>query len=191
MSELARHQELCEQFAALLCYPDQRVAERAAACSVSLRQVSPAACGFLDRFRGFIEASDASRIEEAFTGTFELQALCHPYVGFQLCGESQQRTMFMIKLRQLYRQHDFTPGNDLPDHLGELLRFLAKTSDQNCRQEIIQEGLLPALVKMSQGIDSENHPYLDIIMALQSFLTETAVAVGEPLSVDRQKEYLS
>jgi nitrate reductase delta subunit len=191
MNELVRHQEICRQFAALLSYPDGRAAERAAACAERLKGISAEAHDFVGRFSDFLGASEASRIEEAFTGTFDLQALCHPYVGYQLCGESQQRTMFMLKLAELYRQHGFTPGNELPDHLSEVLRFIGSISDQDCRLEIIRDGLLPALEKITLGIETENHPYLALIKALQCFLTETATPDSDRLAAGRQKECLS
>lgn len=191
MTELQQHQELCRDFAALLSYPGQAVAEEAAVCSEHLKQISPEASVSLESFIRFLEANDISRIEEAFTGTFDLQSLCHPYVGYQLCGESQQRTMFMIKLRELYQQYDFTPGNELPDHLTEVMRFLGSIADQDCRQEIIQDGLLPALAKITQGIESENHPYVALLNALQSFLAGTVPSDIERLTDDRQKECLS
>jgi len=191
MYELARHQEICKQFAALLAYPDARVAQRAAECAEQLKGINAEASNFLGRFTDFLGASDASRIEEAFTGSFDLQALYHPYVGYQLCGESQQRTLFMLKLAELYRQHGFIPGNELPDHLSEVLRFVGSISDQDCRLEIILDGLLPALEKITLGIDTEKYAYLDLIKALQSFLTETAIPGKRRLAAGLEKECLS
>lgn len=188
MNALKRHQSLCRQFAVLLSYPDQEIAVASDACLEHLQQISPDASASLQNFKLFIESNDISRIEEAFTGTFDLQSLCHPYVGFQLCGESQQRTMFMIKLRELYQRYDFIPGNELPDHLTEVLRFIGSIADQDCRLEIIQDGLLPALAKITQGIESDGRPYVALLNALQSFLTETAEPAGEQLPVGRQKE---
>ncbi|MDH3455173.1 MAG: nitrate reductase molybdenum cofactor assembly chaperone [Desulfuromonadales bacterium] len=191
MTELQQHQALCRQFATLLSYPGQGVAADAAACSANLRHISSEASSDLESFLDFLEVNEISRIEEAFTGTFDLQSLCHPYVGYQLCGESQQRTMFMIKLRELYQQHGFISGKELPDHLTEVLRFIGGIADQECRLEIIQDGLLPALAKMTEGIESDGHPYMALLKALQSFLTETAASAIEQLSADRQKECLS
>ena len=176
MSELQHHQTLCRQFATLLSYPGEGVAKEAVVCSADLKQISPEASAALESFICFLEANDISRIEEAFTGTFDLQSLCHPYVGYQLCGESQQRTMFMIKLRELYQQYGFVSGNELPDHLTEVMRFIGSISDQDCRQEIIQDGLLPALAKLTQGIESDGHPYLAVLNALQIFLTGTVTS---------------
>ena len=191
MTELSRHQAICRQFAALCGYPGQGVAAEAAACSANLQQISSGASTPLEVFLRFLEANDVSRIEEAFTGTFDLQSVCHPYVGYQLCGESQQRTMFMIKLKELYQQYGFISGNELPDHLTEVLRFIGSIDDQACRLEIIQDGILPALAKMTLGIESEGHPYISLLRALQSFLTEIEDAANERLPVDRQKECLS
>ena len=173
MTDIQQHQEICCQFSTLLSYPQQGVVAQAVACSAQMKEINPAASTSLDKFTAFLTANDISRIEEAFTGTFDLQSLCHPYVGYQLCGESQQRTMFMIKLKELYTQYEFVSGNELPDHLSEVLRFIGSISDQECRQELIQDGLLPALEKISQGIESEGHPYMALLIALQSFLNET------------------
>jgi len=191
MNRLQQHQELCRQFAAMLSYPVENVVIEATACSESLRQINPEASVPLESFIGFLENNDISRIEEVFTGTFDLQSLCHPYVGYQLCGESQQRTMFMIKLRELYQQYDFISRNELPDHLTEIMRFIGSIDDQDCRQEIIREGLLPALAKMTQGVESDGHPYVDVLNALQNFLIETTAPVSECPDVNRQKECLS
>ncbi|MGK2906424.1 MAG: nitrate reductase molybdenum cofactor assembly chaperone [Desulfuromonadales bacterium] len=191
MNELKRHQGLCRQFAILFSYPDPNIAVETAACFEHLQQICPEASAPMESFKLFIESNDISRIEEAFTGTFDLQSLCHPYVGYQLCGESQQRTMFMIKLQELYQQYGFISGKELPDHLTEVLRFIGSIADQDCRLEIIQDGLLPALTKITQGIESDGHPYMALLIALQSFLTETTVPAGEQLPVDWQKECLS
>jgi nitrate reductase delta subunit len=191
MIEIQQHQEICRDFAVLLSYPDDHVKEKAAACAAHMKELNSEAATSLESFFNFIETNEVSRIEEAFTGTFDLQSLCHPYVGYQLCGESQQRTMFMLKLRELYQQYDFISGNELPDHLAEVLRFVGSITDQDCRLEIIQDGILPALEKITQGIESDNHPYVALLNALQSFLIETASPDTERLPDDRQKECLS
>jgi len=99
--------------------------------------------------------------------------------------------MFMIKLQELYKEYGFVSGNELPDHLTEVLRFIGSITNLECRLEIIQDGLLPALAKITQGIESENHPYISLLNALQSFLTETATPDSKRIPVDRQKECLS
>jgi nitrate reductase delta subunit len=178
MTALLTHQDTCRQFAALLSYPTAALRQTAADCLEQLQRTCPAAAAKLQPFADFLAASDQARIEELFTATFDLQPLCHPYVGYQLCGESQQRTMFLIKLQEIYRQHDYRTGSELPDHLGELLRFIGITNDQNCRRELIEDGLLPALDKIIQAIDNPDHPYRGLLQALYSFLSERSAEKG-------------
>lgn len=188
MTALTLQQDLCRQFGLLLCYPDKRLGAQTAACLAQLEQVDAEAAAALQTFHRFVETHDIRRIEEAFTGTFDLQSLCHPYVGYQLCGESQQRTMFMLKLREIYRQHDFTPANELPDHLTEVLRFIGSIDDPTCRLEIIRDGILPALAKMIQGLENHDRPYLALLNALQRFLTAASADATVRLPADRHKE---
>jgi hypothetical protein len=44
---------------------------------------------------------------------------------------------------------------------------------------------------MTLGIETENYPYLDLIKALQSFLTETATPDSGRLAAGLQKECLA
>jgi len=137
----------------------------------------------MTRFAAFLQGQESARLEELFTATFDLQPVCHPYVGYLLCGESQQRTLFLIRLQQLYRQHGFEPGSELPDHLATLLRFVGTVGDRGCRQELIRDGLLPALEKLASGLTAEQ-PYLALIEAVQRFLTETVDAGPELLAAN-------
>ncbi len=178
MTSLRSHQDLCRQFATLLSYPGANLLQTTADCVTLLRQNQPAAAQQLQGFADFLADNNRSRIEEVFTSTFDLQPVCHPYVGYQLCGESQQRTMFLMKLQELYRQHDYNPGSELPDHLSEMLGFVGITDDQSCRQELINDGLLPALGKIIQAIESNDHPYKGLLKALQSFLSERSAEKG-------------
>jgi len=191
MHELGTQNDICKQFGVLLSYPTARIAEQAATCLAQIKKTDSAAEAPLASFLNFVEVNDACHVEEAFTGTFDLQSLCHPYVGYQLCGESQQRTVFMLKLREIYQQFDFIPGNELPDHMAEMMRFIGTITDQDCRMEIIRDGLLPAIGKITQGIECDDHPYMTLLNALESFLRE---AVRDDFGNDRterQKECLS
>lgn len=178
MTSLQVHQDICRQFAALLSYPDAGVSSCAVACQKLLQDTRPDVASQLQSFVDLLEKTEQPQIEELFTATFDLQPVCHPYVGYQLCGESQQRTMFLMKLQEIYRQHDYQSGCELPDHLSELLRFIGITDDQSCRQELIIDGLLPALEKIIQAIENDDHPYKRLLKALQSFLSDADAEKG-------------
>jgi nitrate reductase molybdenum cofactor assembly chaperone NarJ/NarW len=183
MQTLAIQQQLCRDFAALLSYPDTNIRQTATACATLLREHDSTAAGPMASFATFLQEEDPAGLEELFTATFDLQPVCHPYVGYLLCGESQQRTLFLIRLQQLYKQHDFELGFELPDHLATLLRFVGTVADRECCLELIRDGLLPALGKLAEGLTAEQ-PYAVLIAALQSFLTETVEAEPELLAAN-------
>jgi len=183
MLTLSNQQELCRRFAELLSYPDAHVRQTATTCAKLLRDYDSAATEPMTRFAAFLAGQEPARLEELFTATFDLQPVCHPYVGFLLCGESQQRTLFLIRLSQLYQQHGFEPGSELPDHLATLLRFVGTVDDRECCLELIRDGLLPALDKLAGGLTAEP-PYLALLEALQIFLTESVEAGPELLAAN-------
>ena len=178
MTSLQTHQDICCQFATLLSYPEAGVQTTAVTCRELLQENRPEVVPQLQSFVDLLATSDQAQVEELFTATFDLQPVCHPYVGYQLCGENQKRSMFLMKMHQIYREHDFNPGIELPDHLGEILRFIGTTSDQSCRQELISDGLLPALEKIIAGIDNDDHPYKGLLKALHSFLHKSSAEKG-------------
>jgi nitrate reductase delta subunit len=181
MTPETSHPLLYRQFAALFSYPAETGRQTAAACAERLRELDSAAAAPMARFAAWQAAQHPVRLEELFTATFDLQPVCHPYVGYLLCGESQQRTLFLIRLQQLYRQHGFTGGGELPDHLATLLRFVGSVADPDCGKEIIRDGLLPALDKMAEGLEGDGQPYGELIKAVQSFLSETVAAGTGPM----------
>ena len=154
-------------FAPLLEYPTQDLAQQAQDCSQLLTRNNSPAVDVLEGFSRFVEQTPLSQIEELFTTTFDLQAICYPYVGYHLFGESHKRGMFMAKLNEKYQETGFTAGKELPDHVSVVLRFLAVTNESDFCQTLIVEGLVPTLVKMSQVLsEGQENPYASVIKAL-------------------------
>lgn len=170
MTSMQTDQQLFQQFSRLFCYPNGETGHTVTHCYELLAQKSPAGAEQLHHFKAFVEDSVPTRLEEMFTATFELQPLCHPYVAWQLCGESQQRTLMLMKLTELYRQHNFPAGNDLPDHLSEILRFIGTSNNAHHHFELVVDAIIPTLDKMIGAIEKEDHPYRSLLVALRSWL---------------------
>lgn len=178
--------EPCLNFSTLLSYPGPQTKTTAAACLKQLQQTDVDAATAIGGFIDFLEAQDLPQIEELFTSAFDLQAISFPYVGYQLCGESQARTLFLLKLQELYKEQSFSSEGELPDHLSVMLRFIASIDDPTGNAEIISDGLLPALEKIIQGIETSEHPYRQLLCALQIYLTNQVET--ELPATSRQKE---
>jgi len=176
-------------FADILEYPTPDLAGQAKACADLLLAVNSEAAALLDRFRAFVEGASLSYLEELYTSTFDLQVVCYPYVGYHLFGESYKRGAFLARLNEGYRARGFSAGNELPDHLPVVLRFLALgeegeasvSSAEPFTQTLVREGVIPAVKKMTQAFgdtctersrSNGDNPYGQVLQALLLVLQE-------------------
>jgi nitrate reductase delta subunit len=151
-------QRTFQLMAEALEYPQPGLADAVRECTALLAAVNPAAAACLREFCTFVEETPPGRLEELYTGAFDLNAAWYPYVGYHLFGESYKRSVFMLELNDRYRAHGFPEGGlagELPDHLAVLLRFLAACDDDALSEEIVQEALLPALDHMDHAMANE------------------------------------
>jgi nitrate reductase delta subunit len=154
-------------FAGLLEYPTGTLGGQARQCCDLLSAMGSPAVAALERCCGWVEQAPLAQLEELYTRTFDLQAVCSPYVGYQLFGNSYKRGLFMARLNQGYRERGFSAGSELPDHVAIILRFLALGTEDDFSQALLREGLVPALSKMAQTFgDASDNPYSHVIGAL-------------------------
>ncbi|MBI2856111.1 MAG: molecular chaperone TorD family protein, partial [Chloroflexi bacterium] len=119
----------------------------------------PEAAPLLHAFHTFAQETPMGRLEEVYTGFFDLNPVCHPYVGYQLFGESYKRSSFLLQLKDMYRAEGFQfSESELPDRLSVMLRFLAHSRDGESVEEIMVEGLQPALARMTKQPEASTTP---------------------------------
>lgn len=153
---------LYRYFAGMLEYPTGGTLEAAAAAQGLLTDKFPESAAQLQEFHDYAVSLPPGRLEEVYTGTFDLDAACHPYLGYHLFGETYKRSAFLVELKQRFGAEGFTfsPATELPDHLAVILHFLAVTRNEVQSREIASEALLPVLDKMtgrskSEGFDED------------------------------------
>jgi len=155
---------LYQCFARMLEYPAGGTLQAAIQAQGLLIDEDPQAAAQLKEFHDYAVSLPPGRLEEVYTGTFDLDAACHPYVGYHLFGETYKRSIFLVELKQRYSAEGFTfPDNELPDHLAVILHFLAAARDATMAEEIARDALLPVLDRMtgrakSEGFDEEESP---------------------------------
>jgi nitrate reductase delta subunit len=130
----------------------------------------------MESFYRAMEPRSLEQMQELYTTTFDMQPVCYPYLGYQLFGESYKRGAFMAQLNEAYHASGYSAGQELPDHISVVLRFIGLdpvNRQGGFCQALLSEGLMPALGRMLQtfGAQSEN-PYFRLLTALQSFLLQ-------------------
>jgi nitrate reductase delta subunit len=149
----------------LLAYPGPDLGRRADACAAALAQELPAAAVRLSRFAAWASAAGTGPLEEAYTSAFDLAPICTPYVGDQLFGASGERSLLLAGLRELQRECGIAPGAELPDHVAEVLRLAAGPLPPDVRDDLLRNGLAPALRKMLAALEAAAHPWADAVAA--------------------------
>ena len=182
MEDTAALKHVLGLFAEVLDYPKPDMATTAQECRDALTAASPEGATQMAEFCRRLERTTPSRLEEVYTSAFDLGSSCHPYVGYHLFGERYERSIFLLELKERFRADRFVDsGNDLPDRLSTLLRFLSVSADEASRQEIIREGILPALDRMlSPGIEGRASPAASpCLMGCGAAMEDNVIAASE------------
>jgi nitrate reductase delta subunit len=162
-------QQLYLSFATLLNYPGPDVAKQANACVDLLELDSSEAADKVREFVKFAENTPSGRLEEIYTGTFDVSPACFIFAGFILFGESFNRGKFLVGLQEKYREHGFSPGIELADHLSVILKFTSTLDVSSpVSQDMLNDCLVPVLQEMTASFKSDTknpNPYFQVLQA--------------------------
>lgn len=162
---------LYSQFADLLDYPDATLERRLDDCASALGAANAAAREQLERFRHEARNAGLASLQESYTATFDMDSRCTLYVGHQLFGENFRRSLFMAHLAEDYRAAAFNGvGQELPDHLPAVLRFIDRRLPGETGRELIDDAVVPAVRNATQALAERNHPYAFVMRALLTIL---------------------
>ncbi len=160
MTDDRQRERLIELFADILDYPTAGIADKAAECEALLGTAAPTATALMAGFRDFAGGTPLGKLEEIYSGFFDLNPLCHPYVGYQLFGENYKRSSFLLGLKERFHAESFQPTpNEIPDRLSIVLRFVAHTRDREGASDLVLEGVLPALERMTSRPECSDHDH--------------------------------
>jgi nitrate reductase molybdenum cofactor assembly chaperone NarJ/NarW len=155
----SRRAKILGLFADILDYPAPGLARKTAECAALIGAVQSQAATLLESFRGFAEETPLGKLQEVYSGFFDLNSICHPYVGYQLFGENYKRSVFLVGLKKSYRAEGFEANADeIPDRLSIVLRFAAQSKSEDV-DDLLARGLLPALERMTTKPESEGHQH--------------------------------
>ncbi len=180
-------------FAAVLDYPTADLPSRLDRCladlgestppeASDLRAVAGAVAGLLS-FRSEIGRAGLTRLEETYTASFDMDPGCALYAGHHLFGETEQRSLFMARLADIYRGAGFTKiVADLPDYLPTMLRFVdCLGATDGSHRTVMEEALLPAARAIAAALERRRDPYVHVMRALAAVLeSDLAVSSGNP-----------
>lgn len=181
-----RNTELYSQLAKAITYPSLGYRETVLNCQKLIESNYDGASKSFALLTEFISSNHVERLEEAYTVTFDINAVCALDVGYQLFGEDYKRGALLVELNRLHRDAQMDTGRELADHLPNLLKVLPSIKDPVERGELAQKIILPALEKMlasfPQGTDNI---YFAALKAIHHVLeTDFGAAIPFPIQPD-------
>jgi nitrate reductase delta subunit len=164
---------IAESYASLarmLEYPEQKEALLAANDDLSSFLLENDMGSPLATFAEFVATSTLAELQEDYVATFDFSPAVAPYLGHHLYGDNQKKGAYLIRLKQEFGRHGFTPlGNELPDHLSLVLGFLAhlaRHEDQGTRRTFISDCVLPGMERLAAGFASRQYsPWKPVVDA--------------------------
>jgi len=170
-------------FARLLCYPGPHTPQAAELLFVVLSGEVPEAAEAIVQFGAFVEQHEAFQIEEAFTGTFDVNPACALEVGWHLFGEEYARGMFLVRMRQEMRNYGIAESPELPDHISHVLAVVAAMPEDKA-SAFVTACVRPAVLKMNEALAEKDTPYRHVIACLSSVITQKWGAGAVPARED-------
>ena len=158
--------ERYDGLAVLLEYPrDDGFAERLLSYMNRLPDEYETSVQALRPFYELVLPMGAGEVQELYTRTFDIDPVCTLEVGWHIYGEDYARGAFLVKMRELLREHNILETRELPDHLSHCLMLLARLSGERA-DDFVARFLLPGMKKMFAGFDKKESPYRSLLEAV-------------------------
>ncbi len=178
------HKKIYDLIADVLTYPKQDYKERVERCKISLQNYDPPMTGselsghpktdaasLFSSFASFVNEKSTHELEEFYTQTFDFHPVTCLEIGWHLFGESYDRGAFLVRMRELLRQHRIEETSELPDHITHVLAVLARMEETEA-SDFVRTQLLKAINKMLDGFEGNDNPYKNVLRTLKSLLTQ-------------------
>ncbi|HQZ40180.1 MAG TPA: nitrate reductase molybdenum cofactor assembly chaperone [Vicinamibacterales bacterium] len=160
-----------------LTYPDAAAPALVAECSAAGGWAEPAAAAALGRFAEALAGDTVETMQERFTQTFDFDPKCTLDIGWHLFGENYERGDFLVRMRVALAAHGIEEGVDLPDHLPNALRLLARMAPDRAA-ELASVSVVPAVEKILAGLDGRDSPYEQIVRSVHAAASGLAHATA-------------
>ncbi len=181
--------QVYEELSLALKYPAVGFIEQVRRCQKTLEKDYPNSVKDFSLFTEFVISSPPTRLEEEYIKTFDVNAVCHLDVGYQLFGEDYKRGALLVELSRLQRNSGNDTGTELADYLPNLLKMLPKLKDEVERAEIAQKLLLPAIEKMLTSFKEDSpNVFRSTLNAVYSVLVSD---FGPSIDFPYQPDYIA
>ncbi len=182
------------QLAALFDYPEPDYPTQVRRVRELLGSRYPAAAAKIDALAAALPSGNDTfspqaldEVQETFTRSFDVQSITTLGVGYVMFGDDYKRGELFVNLNREHAAAGIDCGSELPDHLPNVLRLIAKWEDEELVGEFVEEILHPALERMiaefgQQRMEDRNRLYKKHFKTLIASSADRATMFRAPLA---------
>ncbi len=161
--------EVHDALARLVSYPVDGFAAAAEGWVAQVAAGSPEAGERLQPFLEWVRGCRDGELEEQFTRTFDVSQEAALEIGWHAFGENYTRGAFLVRMRELLREHGLAETGELPDHLCHVLPVLARI-DPGDAGELAAQTVIPSVERIAVALAAGAHPYEGVLDAVLEVL---------------------
>ena len=135
------------KFSLLFDYPEEGYYAAITEVKATLANGYEDALEELEKFEKLIP-KDIYQLQEIYTKSFEVQAVTSLEIGYLLYGDDYTRGDVMVGLNQEHAAVNNDCGEELSDHLANVLRLISKMENQETVKELVKLMVAPAVENM-------------------------------------------
>jgi nitrate reductase assembly molybdenum cofactor insertion protein NarJ len=170
MAAQKKKQELFEALAGLYEYPSHGLyAKRIATFRKLVAEEYPALSKQLIPLAARTRGKPDGTVEEMYTRTFDINAICCLEIGWHIYGEEYARGSLMVRFRQELRRQKIKESAELPDHLTHVLQLIGRLEGEMA-DDLAGRYLLPAMGKMLDGMKGKESPYEALLVVTKKII---------------------
>ncbi len=145
--------DILSTLSVLFEFPQNNWKERALQAIDEMNETFPQTKNTIAPFKRWIKQANPAEIEENFTKTFHIQAVCYLDLGYVIFGEDYKRGVFLANMKAEQEAYGIDLQNELADNIGNVLKLLAVHHDSEFVHQLGSFILLPALKRMLKEFD--------------------------------------
>ena len=138
----------------LFRYPTEDYPKQVEECNQLLKDYYPSAYEKFKGFKDIIDTKSIVDIEELFSMTFHIQAICYLDLGYVLYAEDYKRGEFLVQMKREQAKAGNNCGVELADNLPNALTLLPLIEDSVFREELAVRMYIPALLAMEKEFEA-------------------------------------
>lgn len=151
-------------------YPKQSLATSAEELLQFIKQNIPEQIENADAFYKAVKGRSIHEQQEYYMKTFDVKAIIALDLGYLIFGEDYKRADLLVNLQKEHKKAEIDCGTELGDHLPNILKLIARTSDDEFREELGFIISRPAIRFMLSKFKNFGNYYEQLLEILSYFL---------------------